>query len=71
MGFRVIPCKPGGKEPVIANWNKLATQDVDKIQDWWEKWPDANPGIVTEGLLVVDCDTPAGSDLMAAEITAG
>ncbi len=47
MGFRVIPLKPGSKEPQIADWPNKATTDEATIRGWWRQWPNANIGIVT------------------------
>jgi hypothetical protein len=46
-GFRVIPLVPGKKTPLIPNWPNEATTDEAKIREWWQKWPNANLGIVT------------------------
>ncbi len=47
MGFRVIPLKPGTKEPLIRDWPNKATTDEATIRGWWRQWPTANIGIVT------------------------
>jgi hypothetical protein len=47
LGFRVIPLKPGTKEPLIADWPNKATWDEAQIREWWAKWPNANIGIAT------------------------
>lgn len=64
MGFSVIPIRPGQKKPIIQ-WadyqNKKATPE--EINEWWEKYPKANVGIVTgeiSDLFVVDIDTEEG-----------
>jgi len=63
-GYSVIPIKPNGKKPLVQ-WKKYQTQRATekKIKKWWEKWPDANVGIVTgaiSGLVVIDIDSPEG-----------
>ncbi len=47
LGLRVIPLKPGTKEPLINDWPNKATTDEGQIREWWKKWPNANIGIVT------------------------
>lgn len=64
MGFSVIPIIPGQKKPMIK-WEQYQTQRADRtqIESWWQKWPNANVGIVTgevSDLFVVDIDTEEG-----------
>ncbi len=56
LGYPIFPCVPGGKVPLTPRGFKDATIDATKIRTWWEKYPDANVGIPTAGLLVVDVD---------------
>jgi hypothetical protein len=56
LGYRVFPCVPGAKAPLTDHGFLDATTDVEKIQRWWEQSPNANIGIPTEGLLVIDID---------------
>jgi hypothetical protein len=56
LGYPVFPCVPGGKAPLTPRGFKDATRDPAQIAAWWEKYPDANIGIPTAGLLVVDVD---------------
>lgn len=58
LGFPVFTCAPGGKIPLTQHGFKDATTDITQIGAWWEKHPDANIGIPTEGLLVLDVDGP-------------
>jgi len=67
LGFRVLPLKPGTKEPLIADWPNNATTDEATIRGWWAKWPKANIGIATgryEGgyFCVLDFDPRNGGD---------
>ena len=55
-GYPVFPCKAGGKAPITPNGYKDATTDPDEIKDWWRRYPSANIGIPTAGLLAVDID---------------
>jgi len=56
LGYSVFPCAPGEKIPLTPRGFKDATRDSAQIAAWWEKYPEANIGIPTAGLLVVDVD---------------
>lgn len=62
-GWPVIPCRPHGKEPLVAGGYRAATTDPDVIRGWWMRWPDANVGIPTgrpSGIIVIDVDPRHG-----------
>ncbi len=56
LGYPVFPCVPGGKAPLTRHGCLNATTDAERIRTWWSTRPDANIGMSTEGLLVVDVD---------------
>lgn len=56
LGYAVFPCRPGDKSPLTEHGFHDATTDVEQIERWWTASPDANIGIPTAGLLVVDID---------------
>lgn len=56
LGYRVFPCAPGSNKPATEHGFKEATTDVGQIEHWWTDLPEANIGVVGEGLLVVDLD---------------
>lgn len=56
LGYPVFPCVPGRKEPLCSNGCLDATTDLDQIDLWWTQRPNANIGIATNGLLVIDVD---------------
>lgn len=56
FGYRVFPCAPGQKTPLTPRGCLDATADAAQVEAWWSKWPTANIGISTDGLLVVDID---------------
>jgi hypothetical protein len=56
LGYRVFPCVPSGKSPLTAHGFHDATTDAAQIERWWTQHPDANIGIPTEGLVVIDVD---------------
>jgi predicted P-loop ATPase len=59
-GYSVIPLRKD-KKPLIAGWKEFQTKaaDQDLLTEWWEKYPQANIGIITgkiSGITVVDID---------------
>jgi hypothetical protein len=62
-GFSVIPVKKN-KKPYIK-WEKFQHERASEkqIRQWWGRWPNANPAIVTgeiSGIDVVDVDNEDG-----------
>jgi putative DNA primase/helicase len=58
-------CQSPGKHPRTKNGLKDGTTDEAKIRGWWQRWPNANVGIVTgrkSGLLVLDIDPRHGGE---------
>lgn len=62
-GFKVFPVEAGGKRPLIPGWNTEATTSQEKIGSWWTQWPNANVGVHTQDLLVVDVDPKNGGEI--------
>lgn len=58
MGWYVLPIRPKSKIPLISSWQKDASNDPEKIKEWWNKYPDANIGINCglSGFFVIDID---------------
>lgn len=60
LGLAVVPIRKGTKQPPMKAWQKEATQDPEKIRQWWSRWPDSGVGVVTGeksgGLAVIDLD---------------
>lgn len=71
-GHHVFPCHGGGekaKSPMpFIKWRDASTTDEIQIRRWWQKWPDAVPGLdlAKSGLLVIDCDRHGPDDGVAA-----
>jgi hypothetical protein len=69
-GWSVLPIEPRGKRPLLA-WRDLQQRiaDAAEIDTWYQRWPDANVGIVTgavSGLVVLDVDPQhGGADSLA------
>lgn len=55
----MFPCAPGAKTPLTRHGHLEATIDADQIAAWWSKRPNANIGIATTGLAVIDVDAEA------------
>jgi len=62
FGFPVFPCKQD-KKPLTRHGFKDATTDVNKIEEYWNKHPNALIGVPTgaiTGLFVIDIDNGNG-----------
>ena len=58
QGLAVFPLRPGTKVPLVKDWERKASTDVEQVMRWWAATPHANIGIACgpSGLLVVDLD---------------
>ncbi|WP_447002392.1 bifunctional DNA primase/polymerase [Saccharothrix isguenensis] len=58
----MFPVVPGGKTPVVRDWESRATTDSGRILRWWAGDPRRNVGIAVgrSGLVVVDLDGARG-----------
>ena len=61
------PCgsknRTAGKHPRTVRGLKDGTQNPVTIDEWWEKWPNANLAICTgEAICVIDVDGPEGEN---------
>lgn len=56
LGYAIFPCRPGDKAPATPHGCKDATTDEGQITAWLGNQPEANIGLATDGLLVVDVD---------------
>lgn len=60
-------CTKPGKHPRIPSWQHDASSDQSTVTQWWTKWPDANIGLVLDGLAALDVDPRHGGlDSLAA-----
>jgi hypothetical protein len=71
-GWSVLPIEPRGKRPLVA-WLELQQRiaEADEIEAWFERWPEANVGIVTgriSGLVVIDVDIAHGGTASLADL---
>ncbi len=65
LGFSVMPIGGDDNKKPIEDWLDLQEQRPthDKIAYWWDRYPQANVGIITgvvSGIFVLDIDSPLG-----------
>lgn len=68
-GWRLLPCAPCGKTPLLKFWPALASSDLATIRGWTAKHHDCNWGVETgpdSGVFVLDVDGEAGRASLAA-----
>ncbi|CAN5191809.1 hypothetical protein BH18ACT12_BH18ACT12_18100 [soil metagenome] len=61
----VFPCAPLGKQPLTSSGFKDATTDETQINEWAERWPDANiatPTGLPQTFDALDVDVPVASE---------
>jgi hypothetical protein len=63
-------CSRAGKHPRTRHGLTDASTDPAEIAAWWRRWPDANVGVRTGELVVLDVDGPAGARALAELETA-
>ena len=58
QGLMVFPLRRGTKVPLVKNWKRKASTDIEQVIRWWTTNPHANIGIACgpSNLLVVDLD---------------
>jgi len=49
-------CRTPGKHPRTAHGRNDASTNPQTLAEWWQRWPDANIAIKTDGLFVLDID---------------
>jgi len=65
-GIQVFPLKEKGKTPIIPEGFHKATDDATQVKNWWERWKEANIGIVCGlGFFVLDVDGDEGRATLA------
>lgn len=61
QGIQVFPLIVGGKTPATRHGLHDGTTDLDQVEAWWARTPQANIGLPTGHLFdVVDVDMPDG-----------
>jgi Protein of unknown function (DUF3631)/Bifunctional DNA primase/polymerase, N-terminal/Primase C terminal 1 (PriCT-1) len=62
--FRLFPVEEKGKRPLLADWQRKATCDVETLKAWFHQYPGCNWGLATgskSGVFVVDVDGEEGA----------
>src|SRR4051812_9861972 len=59
-------CTSAGKHPRTIHGVHDASRQPKQVRDWWARWPDANVGIVTGALVVIDVDGDLGHHSLTA-----
>lgn len=71
LGWRVIPIAPGFKYPKISKWQRVATDDLETIQQWYTgKYNEHGVGVATgagSGVWVLDVDMHDADGLQALD----
>ena len=83
LGFPVVPmhtaqpgggcscadtgCSDPGKHPRLRGWQRLAAVDPGLVGEWWRRWPQANPALMTGRRFdVLDLDGEQGVEALRA-----
>ena len=65
FGWRVVPCKPHGRNPLTDRGWLDGTTNPRQIDAWWRDAPEANVGVVCDvrsGLLALEIDPRGGGN---------
>jgi bifunctional DNA primase/polymerase-like protein/primase-like protein len=68
-GWRLLPVKPRAKTPLVKEWQKVATSNLDQLEGWAGQFPGCNWGVATgpdSGVWVLDVDGEKGRESLAA-----
>jgi hypothetical protein len=67
----VHPIVRRSKKPHLTGYKALATTDAATICGWWERWPDASPGLVLGAhQIVLDIDRRRGGEVSLTTLEA-
>src|SRR4029450_12309395 len=61
-------CTSPGKHPMVPHGVTQATTDIDRVSYWWRSRPDANIGLATGTVVVIDTDPRHGGEHALAEL---
>jgi hypothetical protein len=71
-GWPVFPVKPRGKEPLTEHGFLDATADLEQVEAWWRRWPNANIGAACgHAFDVLDQDGEQGARSLLDLLEAG
>jgi hypothetical protein len=66
--YHVLPLRPREKIPLTTHGLDDATRDALTIETWWARWPEANVGIRTGPIVVIDEDRAGALQELAATL---
>ena len=69
LGWRLFPCRPRDKTPLLKKWPGRATCELHTIRSWREKHPTCNWAVACgsdSGLWVLDVDGSDGAATVEA-----
>lgn len=62
-GYRVFPCYPNSKSPLLTDNLVQATTNPAHIDNWWTSWPDANIAVMPpDSITIIDIDVKNGAE---------
>ncbi len=63
-GWKVHPCHPNSKKPILDDWPTLATDDAAQLDAWATEFPGCNWAVAVgpSQLAVIDIDGQVGED---------
>lgn len=63
-GFRLFPCRPRSKQPLLKRWPERATSDVPQLSAWFQKYANCNWALATgEGSKTIALDIDGSEGL--------
>ena len=63
-------CADPGKHPRLQDWPQAASTTPAQVRRWWQRWPQANVGLVTGVRFdVCDIDGPAEAEALRAALS--
>ena len=70
LGVTIVPCR--GKHPGALlgdDWGRKASRDEAQLRKWWQRWGDANVGVIPgDTLLLLDVDDPEALQRLEATL---
>ena len=73
-GWRLLPVQVRGKTPLVKEWQKVATNDLNQLEAWANTFPECNWGMATgpgSGVFVLDIDGEPGRSSLVTYLERG
>lgn len=68
-GFRIFPCRPRDKKPLLRGWQVKASSSLSAARDWVRQNPGCNWGVATgpqSAVFILDVDGEAGRSSLSS-----